>query len=72
MKLSKGAALVVGQTLAQELHRNGSNTIARGAVLDVRDAFLSSLDWGTREHLQEGWNKELDILEPLSSAREAW
>jgi len=71
MKLSKQAAIEVGAMLAQQLHSNGNNTFARGAVLHVRDGFLGSVDYETRVHLQKGWDKQLDLLEPLSAPRGA-
>jgi hypothetical protein len=71
MKLSKQAAIEVGAMLAQQLHSNGNNTFARGAVLHVRDGFLDALNYETRVHLRESWNKQLDLLEPLSAPRGA-
>lgn len=71
MKLSKQAAVAVGAMLAQQLHSNGNNSVARGAVLDVRDGFLESVDYENRVQLQEGWDKQLDLLEPLSFPRGA-
>lgn len=70
MKLSKQAAIEVGAMLAQQLH-NGNNPFARGAVLHVRDGFLGAVDYETRVHLQKGWDKQLDLLEPLGAPRGA-
>lgn len=66
MKLSNKAAKLLGEQFARCLHSQGNNPVARGAVIDAKNAVLSLIvPYSTGILVDQSYRRALDTLEPL-------
>ena len=70
MNLSIKAAKQLGERFAVSLHHAGTDTVKRGAIVDLKNDIRADIpNSSTRIAFEDAYRATLDILEPLPSSK---